>query len=726
MTTAARPNRASTTIDLPADLRSPALARRHVAGILHGRQHEALLDDALLLVSELVTNAVVHAGTSVHLSIDTTDDDSIRIEVTDRSPGTTPMLRSAASPDTSAGGRGLVLLNALATSWGTSHLASEKSVWFTLGAAPARDARVVSSDVAPDDAGWPVLGPHAPEAKLLSWLLMLDSAPAVLQLDPPLLLSELLHRLCDALDVQSAALVEGRPGRPDEYEVLAQRGLPVAPADVVAGLAFAAAGDEQGISPADLRFFSFEVAREKLAVLILVRDQPLTELDTVAIQITCGRLATVLIEQRLAEAANRARGSAALLAEASELYAGTLDADLALSLTTQLVIPRFGAWAAVWSMTDHGPVLAAVSHEAEEGAQLIREALATAEGTRLAMGMAEVLTEQRSTLIQTADLPPRLRAGRAGELIAVAWTARRRMLGVLLVAAAAGPGRAVVHDAETAALLTDVATRAAVGIDVGMLFKEQREVVRALQASLLPPALPVTADLEFGARYLAAGDMNTVGGDFYDAFALDNGDWVVLVGDVCGRGPEAAAITGLARSVLRVCLRDGRPATDAYVRLNREILDMGQRGRFCTSVLAVVRSGPTHTSVRLTIAGHPQPVLARADGHASFVGTLGTLIGVMPELSLHETEVLLGPGDALVLYTDGVTERRKGTEMLEDAGLLDVVMSAIGQRADQIAAAVEKKVSDFSPETARDDLALVVVRRPTDQPTDRLADLPTP
>ena len=98
----------------------------------------------------------------------------------------------------------------------------------------------------------------------------------------------------------------------------------------------------------------------------------------------------------------------------------------------------------------------------------------------------------------------------------------------------------------------------------------------------------------------------------------------------------------------------------------------------------------------------------------------------MPELSLHETEVLLGPGDALVLYTDGVTERRKGTEMLEDVGLLDVVMSAIGQRADQIAAAVEKKVSDFSPETARDDLALVVVRRPTDQPTDRLADLPTP
>ncbi len=699
------------TFDLPADLRSPALARRHVSRILQGRQHEPLLDDALLLVTELVTNAVVHAGTSVLLSIDTTGDDSVRIEVTDRSPGTAPILR-APTPDTSAGGRGLILLNALATSWGTVHLAMAKSVWFTLGAPAERDTHVRPADDGGDVRAWPVIGRDAPEAKLLSWLLMLDAGPAAMQLDPPVLLSELLHRLCDALEVQSAVLVEGRPGRPDEFGVLAQRGAPMSAPDVLAGLGLAASGAEPGASAADLRFFSVEVAHDQLAVLILAREQPLTELDIVAVQITCGRLATVLLEQRLQEAANRARGSAALLAEASELLAGTLDADLALSLTTQLVVPRFGAWAAVWSMDDHGPVLSAVSHEAEDGAAPIREALASAEGTRLAQRIADVLAMQRSTLVQAADLPLRLRAEASGELIGVALTARRRMLGVLLVAAAGAPGRAVAHDAEAAGLLADLATRAAVGIDVGMLFKEQREVARALQASLLPPALPVTAELEFGARYLAAGDMNTVGGDFYDAFALDDGDWAVVVGDVCGRGPEAAAITGLARSVLRVCLRDGRPAMDAYVRLNREILDLGHRSRFCTCVLAVVRSGPTHTSVRLTIAGHPPPVLARASGQASFVGTMGTLIGVMPELSLHETEVLLGPGDALVLYTDGVTERRKGTEMLDDSGLLAVVTSAIGQRADQIAAAVEKKVSEFSPETARDDLAIVVVRRP--------------
>ncbi len=713
MTAAARPNRASTTFDLPADLRSPALARRHVARILQGRQHEPLLDDALLLVTELVTNAVLHAGTSVLLSIDTTDDDSVRIEVTDRSPGTAPILR-ASTPDSSAGGRGLVLLNALATSWGTVHLAMAKSVWFTLGApAGRRDTHVRAADNGADAPTWPVFGRDAPEAKLLSWLLMLDAGPAAMQLDPPVLLSELLHRLCDALDVRSAVLVEGRPGEADEYGVLAQRGMPMSASEVLAGLGLAAIGVESGAAANDLRCFSVEVARDRLAVLILAREQPLTELDIVAVQISCGRMATVLLEQRLQEAANRARGSAALLAEASELLAGTLDADLALSLTTQLVVPRFGAWAVVWSMGDHGPVLSAVSHEDEDGAASIREALASAEGARLAQRIADVLTTQRSTLVQVADLPLRLRAEASGELIGVALTARRRMLGVLLVAAAGAPGHAIARDAEAAGLLADLATRAAVGIDVGILFKEQREVVRALQASLLPPALPVTAELEFGARYVAAGDMNTVGGDFYDAFALDNGDWAVVVGDVCGRGPEAAAITGLARSVLRVCLRDGRPATDAYARLNREILDLGQRGRFCTCVIAVVRSGPTHTSVRLTIAGHPQPVLARASGSASLVGTMGTLIGVMPELSLHETEILLGPGDALVLYTDGVTERRKGTEMLDDSGLLAVTTSAIGQRADQIAAAVEKKVSEFSPETARDDLAIVVVRRPT-------------
>ncbi|MGH8861807.1 MAG: PP2C family protein-serine/threonine phosphatase, partial [Jatrophihabitantaceae bacterium] len=273
-----------------------------------------------------------------------------------------------------------------------------------------------------------------------------------------------------------------------------------------------------------------------------------------------------------------------------------------------------------------------------------------------------------------------------------------------------------VFDAESVAMLVDVATRAAVGVDVAALFQEQHDVAVALQASLLPPDLPVTPDLEFGARYVAAGELNTVGGDFYDVFALDNGEWVMLVGDVCGRGPEAAAITGLARSVLRVCLRDGRSGAEAYARLNREILELGPRGRFCTSALAILRPGPGHTTVSVTVAGHPLPVLARADGQVETIGVPGTLVGVEQQLTLHQTEVLLSPGDAVVLYTDGVTERRRGSAMLGEDGLLAAVGDTIGKSADGVAAAVEQVVRDFSPETARDDLAIVVVRRPAMPP----------
>jgi serine phosphatase RsbU (regulator of sigma subunit) len=175
--------------------------------------------------------------------------------------------------------------------------------------------------------------------------------------------------------------------------------------------------------------------------------------------------------------------------------------------------------------------------------------------------------------------------------------------------------------------------------------------------------------------------------------------------------------------VLRVCLRDGRSGADAYARLNREILELGPRHRFCTSALAILRPGPVHTTVSITVAGHPLPVLARADKRVETVGVPGMLIGVEPALSVHESEVLLSPGDALVLYTDGVTERRRGSVMLDEDGLLAAVTEAIGASADNLAAAVERTVKDFSPETSRDDLAILVVRRPMSPAPTKASDL---
>jgi sigma-B regulation protein RsbU (phosphoserine phosphatase) len=242
------------------------------------------------------------------------------------------------------------------------------------------------------------------------------------------------------------------------------------------------------------------------------------------------------------------------------------------------------------------------------------------------------------------------------------------------------------------------------------LFEEQKGVAHSLQNSLLPPALPIVPHVEFGARYVAAGEGNEVGGDFYDVFAVPGGLWTVAIGDVCGKGPEAAAITGLVRNVLRLLGREGVPTPEMLRRLNAAILDMEERGRFCTAVVATVCAARIGLVVRLSLAGHPRPVLVTAAGRASFVGTSGSLLGVFKDIDVPDAEIVLTPGDALILYTDGVSERRDGEQMFDEERLLAACVRAVGLDADGFAGLLQQAVHDFGVDPVRDDLAILVVR----------------
>jgi phosphoserine phosphatase RsbU/P len=262
--------------------------------------------------------------------------------------------------------------------------------------------------------------------------------------------------------------------------------------------------------------------------------------------------------------------------------------------------------------------------------------------------------------------------------------------------------------ADDVGLLNDLARRTAVAVDSARLYEESTSIARALQASLLPPTLPRSAALEFGARYAAAGEGNEVGGDFYDVFELPDTGWGIAIGDVCGKGAEAAAITGMARDVLRLLVRDGARPPAALRRLNDAILELGERGRFCTATLGTVQPDGDRLRVTMSSAGHPAPVLLRRDGDVSFVGRSGTLLGVLDELDLAEDTVELAPGDALVFYTDGVTERRDGDAMFGEYNLIACLRTAAGRSADAIAGLLEEHVQGFG--VARDDLAVLVVR----------------
>jgi serine phosphatase RsbU (regulator of sigma subunit) len=262
----------------------------------------------------------------------------------------------------------------------------------------------------------------------------------------------------------------------------------------------------------------------------------------------------------------------------------------------------------------------------------------------------------------------------------------------------------------------ELGRRTAIAVDNARLHEEQVAAANALQTSLLPSALPHVHGLDLAVRYHAAAPGLSVGGDFYDAFTLPDGSVVVAIGDVCGKGAEAAAVTGTSRDVLRLLLLDGASLTDALRRLNRALNDHPSSSRFCTVALARFDTRGDEVRAQVCLAGHPEPVLLHADGSTDLVGDPGDLLGVLPDedLGLTETELTLQRGDALVLYTDGVTERRDGRRMFGQTGLRQVLSATAGSDAEALAERAEESARSFVDSELRDDLAIVVVRRSPD------------
>jgi serine phosphatase RsbU (regulator of sigma subunit) len=205
-------------------------------------------------------------------------------------------------------------------------------------------------------------------------------------------------------------------------------------------------------------------------------------------------------------------------------------------------------------------------------------------------------------------------------------------------------------------VMQDLANRAAMALDNANLYAERTHVVRTLQRSLLPDALPEVPGVRLASAYHPVGEGNEVGGDFYDVFSVPSGCWLV-VGDVCGKGTEAAALTALVRHSIRaLALHQDSPA-QVLGSVNEAMLSHELSGRFATAILArldLSRGGP----VRATIAsaGHPPPVLLGADGRACCPEVSGTLLGVLRETRARDVTVTLEPGASVILYTDGLTD----------------------------------------------------------------------
>lgn len=433
--------------------------------------------------------------------------------------------------------------------------------------------------------------------------------------------------------------------------------------------------------------------------------------DGAWLQRAVDEVALAVQSARLTELERSRRAWLSYVAEASELLAGTIELDMTLALVVQLVVPRLGPWCVVYLVDESGTAQAESSwHADEERLDDLRALIEKVPPPTVstATGIARWLPDlglSDGASIETSDLT-------AFGGFVVPLIARGRAIGALALGRE-GPSAA---RPEQMHLLSDLAPRAALAIDNARLYAERTATSRALQRSLLPPELPHLVGVEIGVAYEAAGATNDVGGDFYDVFPLpDNGAgpgrFAFAVGDVCGKGPEAAAVTGLARHALRLLGRRGDSISSVLSHLNAAILDEGSRTRFVTVVYGEGQRRPDGAlALRFASAGHPAPVMMRRDGTTVAVGEAGDLLGVFDAIEASVTDVVLERGETLVCFTDGVTERRDGERMLGEEGVLVALAGCAGMAAGVVARLLQHEVAAFTATPPRDDLAILALR----------------
>lgn len=294
-------------------------------------------------------------------------------------------------------------------------------------------------------------------------------------------------------------------------------------------------------------------------------------------------------------------------------------------------------------------------------------------------------------------------------VITVPLVARTGIVGAVQFVSAESKRR---YDSDDVTLAEAAAALIAEALQSAWRAAHEREVSSTLQSALLPTHLPDIGGVQVSVVYMAGASME-VGGDFYDVFPIGEHAWALAIGDVCGTGPNAAAVTAKARHTMRAAATHGVAPTEVLQWLNDAIV-AGDRGRFCTALYATLERLPEGRWRLTTVAGgHPLPVLHRASDDTSvLIGIPGTLLGVLPDIHVTETETVLERGDTLVLYTDGVTDVRPPHDLDDDAllALVNTAASASSEAATVISKLLDGIEAVLPISQRHDDMALLVLR----------------
>jgi serine phosphatase RsbU (regulator of sigma subunit) len=234
-------------------------------------------------------------------------------------------------------------------------------------------------------------------------------------------------------------------------------------------------------------------------------------------------------------------------------------------------------------------------------------------------------------------------------------------------------------------------------------------VAHTLGRSLLPDALPAVAGLELASAYRPVVENSEAGGDFYDAFALPSGFWLV-VGDVCGKGAEAAALTAMVRHSIRALAFQLRSPAAVLGTVNEVMLSHDLLGRFATAIVARIDLSSRPARATVASAGHPAPLLLDPGGYADCPPVRGTLLGVLPQPALQDCEIALPPGATLILYTDGLTDAGAPTRALSPAELCGRLAHHAGSPPEELTQSLEELAVSRGAPGLRDDIAILAAR----------------
>ena len=716
------------------DPRIVADARASVREAVIALGRPDLADDAALVASELVTNAVLHGGGCEAVTVEPTDD-GVRIVVADHRP--VPPVLGWASAD-SMTGRGVRLVAGLATRWGAEPQDGGKVIWADLTGGSEGFAGVSEHDLLElwDDQEAAegqqrhrvVLG-EVPTDLLIAAKSHVDNLVREFTLASSGaragLTAEVVPHLEALIETVTTRFADARDAIKRQALAAAEEGSPRTRLELFLDVEAADAGEEylQALDAVD--------AYCRAARLLTLETPPQHRVfrrwyvEEIVAQVRAqaaggpARAAQPFEERLLDEidrvaAAHRAADRAArLYAVAGALAVAATPEAVAAAVLDQGVTALGASGGGILMATDADRLIVpgTVGYTDEVVARLRDERRDAELPAAVALRTREsVWIESRAERDERFPELVSLEPGTVS-VCAVPLEVQGRCLGALRFSF----NEPRLFDEDLRRFVQALAAQAAQAMHRAELQQARLEASVRLQRSLLPPSLPDIPGVDVEAAYHPLGDGMEVGGDFYDLWRVGPETFALAVGDVAGTGPEAAALTALARHTLRaLTLRDFEVGSTMRL-LNDALLsgnsDPATNERFCTAVFGRIDAGPTGDGVGVVLGsgGHPTPLLRRAGGAVETVRLTGSLLGVLPSVDVAVAEVVLTAGDCLVLYTDGVIEARdRSGRMFGTEGLGEVVATCDGGASDTVAAIEQAVLAHVGGELA-DDMAILVL-----------------